>query len=136
MPANSKNKNTTMRYCSFCGRSENQVEFLIPSPTGAMICDNCIEACNQIIYDHEQMLSENDELSLGTLPKPAEIKAMLDEYVIGQDAAKKVLAVSVYNHYKRILNTPKKPASRRGESRATTPSVRSTTSKSRRATYS
>lgn len=89
MPANSKNKNTTMRYCSFCGRSENQVEFLIPSPTGAMICDNCIEACNQIIYDHEQMLSENDELSLATLPKPAEIKAMLDEYVIGQDAAKK-----------------------------------------------
>ena len=114
MPANSKNKNTTMRYCSFCGRSENQVEFLIPSPTGAMICDNCIEACNQIIYDHEQMMSENDELSLATLPKPAEIKAMLDEYVIGQDAAKKVLAVSVYNHYKRILNMPKKPASRRG----------------------
>ncbi len=115
MPANSKNKNTTMRYCSFCGRSENQVEFLIPSPTGAMICDNCIEACNQIIYDHEQMMSDSDELSLATLPKPAEIKAMLDEYVIGQDAAKKVLAVSVYNHYKRILNMPKKPASRRGK---------------------
>ena len=101
-----------MKYCSFCGRNENQVEFLIPSPTGAMICDNCIEACNQIIYDHEQMMSDSEELSLDTLPKPAEIKAMLDEYVIGQDAAKKVLAVSVYNHYKRILSVPKSPARR------------------------
>ncbi|MCI8388508.1 MAG: ATP-dependent Clp protease ATP-binding subunit ClpX [Clostridiales bacterium] len=107
MPTNSKNKNTTLKYCSFCGRNENQVEFLIPSPTGAMICDNCIDACNQIIYDHTQLMNESDELSLETLPKPVEIKAMLDEYVIGQDAAKKVLSVSVYNHYKRILSIPK-----------------------------
>lgn len=113
MPTNSKNKNTTLKYCSFCGRNENQVEFLIPSPTGAMICDNCIDACNQIIYDHTQLMNEGDELSLDTLPKPAEIKAMLDEYVIGQDAAKKVLSVSVYNHYKRILSVPK-PAPKRG----------------------
>ncbi len=105
--SNSRESNSSIKHCSFCGRSETQVEFLIPSPTGAMICDNCIDACNQIIFDHEQMMSESEELSLATLPKPAEIKAMLDEYVIGQDAAKKVLSVAVYNHYKRILNAPK-----------------------------
>lgn len=102
-----KQKNPTLRYCSFCGRSENQVDFLIPSPTGALICDSCIDTCNQIIEEHTRMLMQNngDELTLETLPRPAEIKAMLDEYVIGQDAAKKVLSVSVYNHYKRILST-------------------------------
>ncbi len=114
---NSKNNHSDLRCCSFCGRNEHQVEFLIPSPTGAMICDNCIDACNEIIYDHEHMIqSDSDELSLETLPKPAEIKAMLDEYVIGQDAAKKVLSVSVYNHYKRILSVPKAPV-RRGRKR-------------------
>ena len=105
--SNSRESNNSVKHCSFCGRSETQVEFLIPSPTGAIICDNCIDACNQIIFDHEQLMSEGEELSLATLPKPAEIKAMLDEYVIGQDAAKKVLSVAVYNHYKRILNAPK-----------------------------
>lgn len=105
--ANNQKSNNQIRRCSFCGRDETQVEFLIPSPTGAMICDNCIEACNQIIFDHEQRMSDDEELTFATLPKPAEIKAMLDEYVIGQDAAKKVLSVAVYNHYKRILNAPK-----------------------------
>ena len=106
--ANDKKSNEELHHCSFCGRSEAQVVYMIPSPTGAMICDNCIDACNQIIYDHEQsMMADCSELSLETLPKPAEIKAMLDEYVIGQDAAKKVLSVAVYNHYKRILNAPK-----------------------------
>lgn len=102
-----KQKNPTLRYCSFCGRSENQVDFLIPSPTGALICDSCIDTCNQIIEEHTRMLMQNngEELTLENLPRPAEIKAMLDEYVIGQDAAKKVLSVSVYNHYKRILST-------------------------------
>ena len=109
------NNNSNLRRCSFCGRTENQVEFLIPSPTGAMICDNCVDACNQIIYDHDQLMSENElnELTLETLPKPAQIKSMLDDYVIGQDAAKKVLSVAVYNHYKRILNLPKPTARRR-----------------------
>ena len=118
MPTNNKNNN--QRRCSFCGRTENQVEFLIPSPTGAMICDNCVEACNQIIYDHDQLLAENeiDELTLETLPKPIQIKKMLDEYVIGQDAAKKVLSVAVYNHYKRILNLPKAPVTRRRSKKA------------------
>ena len=115
-----KNNNHTPRSCSFCGRDETQVEFLIPSPTGVTICNYCIEACNEIIADHEQMNSEgSEELSLATLPKPAEIKAMLDEYVIGQDAAKKVLSVSVYNHYKRILSVPKASAPRkRGRKKA------------------
>ncbi len=113
MASNNNSKNHDLRRCSFCGRNENQVEFLIPSPTGAMICDNCVDACNQIIYDHDQMMSESEELTLATLPKPQEIKAMLDEYVIGQDAAKKVLSVAVYNHYKRILNLPKPTAKKR-----------------------
>ena len=118
MPTNNKNNN--LRRCSFCGRTENQVEFLIPSPTGAMICDNCIDACNQIIYDHDQLVSESeiDELNLETLPKPIQIKKMLDDYVIGQDAAKKVLSVAVYNHYKRILNIPKTPTRRRSKKAA------------------
>lgn len=114
MPTNNKNNN--LRRCSFCGRTENQVEFLIPSPTGAIICDSCIDACNQIIYDHDKMMNESeiDELTLETLPKPIQIKSMLDEYVIGQDAAKKVLSVAVYNHYKRILSLPKSPSGKRG----------------------
>lgn len=96
--------------CSFCGRSESQVLYLIPSPTGAFICNNCIDACNQIVYEnlHEQQSGGAvGELSFETLPKPAELKAALDEYVIGQDDAKKTLSVAVYNHYKRILQNPK-----------------------------
>ena len=83
------------RNCAFCGRSESQVEFLIPSPTGLYICDKCIDACNDIIFDH---------LNEQKLPVPAEIKATLDEYIIGQDKAKIALSVAVYNHYKRLIN--------------------------------
>lgn len=93
-----------LKRCSFCGRSERQVAYLIPSPTGACICDNCVELCADLISDQEMHESTIDTLSLETLPKPAQIKAHLDEYVIGQDAAKKALAVAVYNHYKRILS--------------------------------
>ena len=92
------------RSCAFCGRSESQVEFLIPSPTGLYICDKCIDACNDIIFDH---LSDEDAaapLSEQKLPVPAEIKATLDEYIIGQDKAKIALSVAVYNHYKRLIN--------------------------------
>ncbi len=86
----------------FCGRSERQVEFLIPSPTGLYICDGCVEICNEIINDAQ--VSENiSGLTYETLPKPQKIKSILDEYVIGQDEAKKALSVAVYNHYKRIL---------------------------------
>jgi len=91
------------RNCSFCGRSESQVDFLIPSPTGLYICDKCIDACNDIIFDHLND-TEAAPLSEQKLPTPAELKATLDEYVIGQDKAKIALSVAVYNHYKRLIN--------------------------------
>jgi ATP-dependent Clp protease ATP-binding subunit ClpX len=84
--------------CSFCGKSQKQVKKLIAGP-GVYICDECIDLCNEII---EEELAETSELKLEELPKPAEIHAFLDEYVIGQEQAKKVLSVAVYNHYKRI----------------------------------
>lgn len=93
-----------LRYCSFCGRTENQVNFLIPSQTGTYICDLCIEGCQQMIYEATVATQHSvDELSFETLPKPMQIKQTLDEYVIGQDEAKVALSVAVYNHYKRIL---------------------------------
>ncbi len=91
------------RSCSFCGRNENQVEFLIPSPTGLYICDKCIDACNDIIFDHFSEETEAPTLDRDNLPVPAEIKATLDEYIIGQDKAKIALSVAVYNHYKRLI---------------------------------
>ena len=98
------NNNPPLRYCSFCGRKENQVEFLIPSPTGAYICDFCVDACQQLIYESTVVESEDiNTLTLDTLPKPRQIKETLDEFVIGQDEAKIALSVAVYNHYKRIL---------------------------------
>ena len=100
--------------CSFCGRTEHEVLFLIPSPTGAFICDDCVSACMNLIEAHlpEVRKNEQDELSYESLPKPAEIKAILDEHVIGQDEAKKVLSVAVYNHYKRILTREEKAEQR------------------------
>ncbi|MBO5790270.1 MAG: ATP-dependent Clp protease ATP-binding subunit ClpX, partial [Clostridia bacterium] len=92
------------RRCSFCGRSEKNVAFLIPAPTGICICDNCIEACNEIIEEQLQPTTTIGTLSFEELPKPAQIKEMLDRYVIGQDDAKRVWSVAVYNHYKRILH--------------------------------
>ena len=96
--------------CSFCGRDEGDVEFLIPSPTrdGTFICNDCIEACERIIEDHRTYTEKSERLTLKSLPKPQQIKSTLDEYVIGQDEAKKVLSVAVYNHYKRILSKEKK----------------------------
>src|SRR5256885_13758922 len=84
--------------CSFCGKSQKQVKKLIAGP-GVYICDECIDLCNEII---EEELSETPELKLDELPKPVEIYAFLNDYVIGQEQAKKVLSVAVYNHYKRI----------------------------------
>jgi len=84
--------------CSFCGKSQKQVKKLIAGP-GVYICDECIDLCNEII---EEELAEGAELSLGELPKPEEIYDFLNGYVIGQDGAKKSLAVAVYNHYKRV----------------------------------
>lgn len=113
--ANNRNGGVDRPTCSFCGRDENHVNFMIPSPTGLLICDHCIDICNEII--DEQLggdrrtpaaeAPETQPLTFETLPRPAEIKASLNEYVIGQDKAKKVLSVAVYNHYKRILQMPK-----------------------------
>ncbi|HEY1332120.1 MAG TPA: ATP-dependent Clp protease ATP-binding subunit ClpX [Actinomycetota bacterium] len=84
--------------CSFCGKSQKQVKKLIAGP-GVYICDECIDLCNEII---EEELAETSELKLEELPKPVEIYDFLNDYVIGQEQAKKVLSVAVYNHYKRI----------------------------------
>ncbi|HTN99100.1 MAG TPA: ATP-dependent Clp protease ATP-binding subunit ClpX [Microthrixaceae bacterium] len=84
--------------CSFCGKSQKQVKKLIAGP-GVYICDECIGLCNEII---EEELSETSELSLEELPKPMEIFDFLEESIVGQDRAKKILAVAVYNHYKRV----------------------------------
>jgi len=88
--------------CSFCNKTQSQVRKLIAGPNGAFICDECIEVCSEIIeeeFEYEEG-SKYEDINLLT---PEEIKAFLDEYVIGQDEAKKVLSVSVYNHYKRIM---------------------------------
>ncbi len=103
MPTGNQTKRNE-RHCAFCGRTEHQVLYLIPSPTGLYICDSCIDVCNEIIDEHLTAHPEGAGLSFETLPKPHEIKATLDEYVIGQDAAKRALSVAVYNHYKRILH--------------------------------
>ncbi|MGH8885085.1 MAG: ATP-dependent Clp protease ATP-binding subunit ClpX [Egibacteraceae bacterium] len=84
--------------CSFCGKSQKQVKKLIAGP-GVYICDECIDLCNEII---EEEFAETPELVPGDLPKPVEIYDFLNDYVVGQEAAKKTLAVAVYNHYKRI----------------------------------
>ncbi|HEY8449278.1 MAG TPA: ATP-dependent Clp protease ATP-binding subunit ClpX [Bacillota bacterium] len=84
--------------CSFCGKYQDQVKRLVAGP-GVYICDECIELCNDII---EEELQDDLDLDLKDLPKPKEIKAFLDQYVVGQEKAKKTLAVAVYNHYKRI----------------------------------
>ncbi len=85
--------------CSFCGKYQDQVKRLIAGPGGVYICDECVELCSEII---EEELSDDVEFELKDIPKPQEIRAILDQYVVGQDRAKKTLAVAVYNHYKRI----------------------------------
>ena len=89
------------RRCAFCGRTEDQVLFLIPSRTGLYICDGCVEDCQNLI-DEQAVTRFAETFSPENMPKPTEIKKMLDDYVIGQDDAKEVLSVAVYNHYKRI----------------------------------
>lgn len=98
-------KNQGVR-CSFCGKSQSEVKKLIAGPEGVFICDECVEICMDIVeeelYGAEEEESTENEFNINLI-KPREIKEKLDEYVIGQDAAKKVLSVAVYNHYKRIL---------------------------------
>jgi len=95
-----KNDEGKLLYCSFCGKSQHEVRKLIAGPS-VFICDECVELCNDIIREE---LEEHADQGRTKLPKPHEIKAVLDEYVIGQQRAKKVLSVAVYNHYKRLEN--------------------------------
>ena len=90
-------------YCSFCGKSQNEVRKLIAGPS-VFICDECVDLCNDIIHEE---LNDSSEIEEFDLPKPIEIKQILDDYVIDQDEAKKVLSVAVYNHYKRLRDNTK-----------------------------
>jgi ATP-dependent Clp protease ATP-binding subunit ClpX len=92
-------------YCSFCGKSQHEVKKLIAGPS-VFICDECIELCNEIIRDEITEADDKSKPSTG-LPVPSEIKAILDNYVIGQEAAKRILSVAVYNHYKRLRHKDK-----------------------------
>lgn len=98
--ANSKNMRTTYR-CSFCGKSQDQVQRLIAGPGGVYICDECIDLCREII-EEEQATVAKPRLQTGKIPTPKKIYEQLSNYVIGQERAKKTLSVAVYNHYKRI----------------------------------
>ena len=120
--SNENNNNKTMRHCSFCGRGEDVVNMLIPGKDGkTFICDDCIFVCSDFIEEQfggrigEEDIEEENLLTADTLPRPIEIKAMLDEHVIGQDNAKLALSVAVYNHYKRILTLEEAAKNRRGK---------------------
>ena len=93
--------------CSFCNKTQDQVKKLIAGPNGTYICDECVGICADILdeeFENEEDIQEDAEGMNINLLKPKEIKEFLDDYVIGQDEAKKVLSVAVYNHYKRILS--------------------------------
>lgn len=98
-----KNKGDKLLYCSFCGKSQHEVRKLIAGPS-VFVCDECIELCNDIIREESQA-TEIGKDDKSDLPVPQEICSRLDEYVIGQEQAKKILSVAVYNHYKRLKNT-------------------------------
>ena len=102
MVINMAGKNSDDIRCSFCNKRQEQVKKLIAGPAGVYICDECVEICADIIEEEYEEEPVEDEFDINLL-KPVEIKDFLDDYVIGQEAAKKVLAVSVYNHYKRVL---------------------------------
>ena len=109
--------------CTFCGRLESDELLFITSPiANAFICSDCVDTCADIIDEQreETVSLEDGNLSLETLPKPIEIKNMLDNYVIGQDAAKKALSVAVYNHYKRILTSDKTSGKKRRKKKEST----------------
>ncbi len=102
MARDDDNKEKTVR-CSFCNKAQNEVATLIAGP-GVYICDECVDLCRSIIDDAPKPKKKDESNDIATLPKPHEIKAKLDEYVVGQQEAKQVLSVAVYNHYKRIYS--------------------------------
>ncbi|MBE6603157.1 MAG: ATP-dependent Clp protease ATP-binding subunit ClpX [Ruminococcaceae bacterium] len=106
MANTTQGKGNGARHCSFCGRNEHQA-ILIPSTTGLYICNYCVDACADLLDDIEAPIEAENNFTADTLPRPTQIKAALDEYVIGQDDAKIALSVAVYNHYKRILHAEK-----------------------------
>ncbi|MDH3948823.1 MAG: ATP-dependent Clp protease ATP-binding subunit ClpX, partial [Gammaproteobacteria bacterium] len=102
---NNTGDNGKLLYCSFCGKSQHEVRKLIAGPS-VFVCDECVELCNDII--REEVQEQSASVTGSELPTPHEIKEILDEYVIGQERAKKVLSVAVYNHYKRLETEQKK----------------------------
>ena len=94
------------RRCSFCGKPKELAKKLIAGPDGVYICDECIDICKEVLEREEKKTRDED----ARLLKPHEIKAELDKYIVGQDKAKKVLSVAVYNHYKRITQNKQKMA--------------------------
>ena len=98
--ARGRNDEGKLLYCSFCGKSQHEVRKLIAGPS-VFVCDECVELCNDIIREE---LDDRTDQGQAKLPTPHEIKDFLEEYVIGQQRAKKVLSVAVYNHYKRLDN--------------------------------
>jgi ATP-dependent Clp protease ATP-binding subunit ClpX len=101
MPEKKGSSSEKVLYCSFCGKSQHEVKKLIAGPS-VFICDECIDLCNDIIRDEVPAEAPESRSSRSDLPTPSEIKGSLDQYVIGQDAAKRTLSVAVYNHYKRL----------------------------------
>ena len=91
-----------VHYCSFCKREQDQVNRLIAGPDSVYICDECVDLCREILEEEDQPLLSQDEFLSARIPRPKEIRERLNDYVIGQDRAKKVLSVAVYNHYKRV----------------------------------
>ena len=92
------NNDIEQLYCSFCGKTKELVEHLVAGPSGLYICNECIDVCKEVLQESQSQ----QEAAIQNLLKPAEIKQLLDNYIVGQDEAKKVLSVAVYNHYKRI----------------------------------
>ena len=97
-----KNNEQEQLFCSFCGKPKELAKRLIAGPNGVYICDECVEICRDVMREDQIKEEVTEKVEL---PKPAEIKARLDEYIVGQDQAKRVLSVAVYNHYKRINAT-------------------------------